>query len=211
MVDRCLKSVDKYKGCYEVIRLSDENLREYIELPQYILDKKTEMTVAHFSDILRVCLLSTYGGIWLDATVLMSAVMPSYVTGGDFFAYQRDDSEARKDYWESAYAYYFGWGRDFHVNMLSSIMAAKADTVIINALASILLAWWKENDGVPDYFFLQILFDVLVKGRLREYNCEIRSDCPPHYLQQSINDPGFDLMPAEAILDTVPLHKLTYK
>ena len=37
------------------------------------------------------------------------------------------------------------------------------------------------------------------------------SDTLPHYLQQSINDPSFDLMSREEILRTIPIHKLTYK
>ncbi|MBQ2527003.1 MAG: capsular biosynthesis protein, partial [Bacteroidales bacterium] len=59
----------------------------------------------------------------------------------------------------------------------------------------------------PDYFFFQILFDVLPS--FGDY--PLVSDCLPHYLQQSINDPSFPLMDKDEILKKIHIHKLTYK
>lgn len=210
-VRECLDSVERYAGEYTVIRLHDDNLSEYLDIPEYIIKKRACFSYAFFSDLLRVMLLSTYGGLWLDATVLLTGQIPREYSEYDFFLFQRDPDENHKDYWENVYAYYFCWDKRFRVNMLSSIFFAKKDTAVINALAGLMMKWWKENESVPDYFFLQILFDVLITGKLKGYNCPMVSDCPPHYLQQSMNDPNFNLMQFEDIVTKFPIHKLTYK
>lgn len=54
------------------ILVSKENYKEYIELPVFLMDRleKGEITFTAFSDVLRQCLLSVYGGAWIDSTVL---------------------------------------------------------------------------------------------------------------------------------------------
>lgn len=220
IVKSCTESVDKWKGDYEVIRLDDKNLAEYIEFPDYVGAARRNMSRAHFSDLLRVCLLHLYGGIWMDATVFMSGPVPEYVFEGDFFVYQRDSAEPNKTYWENVYAYYFGWAEGFRVNMLSSFFYARKGAELVKALSGAILYHWSEgHKTIPDYFFFQVLFDVLVNGcgmagddsSPRIPNCRILSDCKAHYLQQSMNDPGFCLAAKEEILNIIPIHKLTWK
>lgn len=211
VVADCLSSVDRYKGSYQVIRLTDDSYSEYIQFPESILPKIPLMSKAHFSDILRVALLEAYGGIWMDATIMLTGVIPAEYLQMDFFVFQRDPDEPNKDYWENAYAYYYGWAKGFRVNMLSSFMIAKKGHPVISYLSDALLLWWQENDYLPDYFFLQILYDVLVTGRLKKFRCPIVSDCLPHYLQQSINDSNFSLMNRSSIINSIHIHKLTYK
>lgn len=210
-VRKCLDSVERYAGEYRIIRLSDGDLADYLDLPGYVMGKRSCYSVAFFSDLLRVLLLSTYGGIWLDATVMLTGPIPEEYLTCDYFLFQRDPDEKDKEYWQDTYAYYFGWYKGFRVNMLSSIMIVKRDSAVVRRLAELMLKWWRENDAIPDYFFLQILYDVLVTGPMKEYRCPVVSDCRPHYLQQSINDPRFYLMGREEIMATIPIHKLTYK
>lgn len=211
VVADCLSSVDLYKGDYQVIRLSDANYSEYLQFPESILSKIPLMSKAHFSDILRVALLEAYGGVWMDATIMLTGEIPAEYLQMDYFVFQRDPDEPDKDYWENAYAYYYGWADDFKVNMLSSFMAAKKGNLVIALLEHALLLWWQENDYLPDYFLLQILYDVLINGQMQQHKCPIVSDCIPHYMQQSINDPSFNLIPKEEILKKTRIHKLTYK
>lgn len=58
--------------------ITESNFREYIDIPDYILDKfeKKLIVGAHLSDIVRCCLLYKYGGIWMDATLLACAPIP---------------------------------------------------------------------------------------------------------------------------------------
>lgn len=213
VVGKCLNSIEKWKGDYTIIRLDDHNLEDYIQLPDFILQKKNRglIPLAQFSDILRVCLLSVYGGLWLDATILLTGPIPRRYSDMEFFVFQRDPDEPEKEYWENAYAYYFGWSKGFHVNMLNSVIFAKKESAVVMEMTQLLLLFWKTNDDLPDYFFFQILFDIVIKTRLQGRNCVIESDCKPHFLQQSINDSNFSIMDREGILSSISIHKLTYK
>ena len=207
VVQRCLESVDRWAGDFLIVRLSDDHLSDYIDVPDFVLQKRSVYSVAHFSDLLRLMLLKVYGGIWLDATVFLSGPMPNNLTERDLFFFRRDPDEPNYHYWRNTYAYYFGWAKGFRVNLLNSIIMAKAGNHIITDWCNLMLRWWQNHDSIPDYFFFQILCDVY--GFPMEM--PLVSDTLPHYLQQSINDPHFKLMPREEILKRISIHKLTYK
>lgn len=207
IVRQCLDSVDKYATDYTIVRLTDANLSDYLDLPDFVQQKRTVYSCAFFSDLLRLMLLKTYGGVWLDATVFLSNPLPEGYLDYPFFVFRRDPCEPNQRYWRNTYAYYFGWAKGFRVNMLSSIMYAQKGSKTASDLCNYLLFWWEEHTYLPDYFFLQILFDVYQGD---EYYPLI-NDTLPHYLQQSINDPRFSLMQQEDILRRFPIHKLTYK
>ena len=58
----------------DIIVLTSKNFLEYVSFPGYIIDKykKGFIENAHFSDLLRLELLNTYGGLWIDSTVLVT-------------------------------------------------------------------------------------------------------------------------------------------
>ena len=208
VVRSCLESVDKYAANYTVVRLTDENLSEYLDLPDFVQQKRGVcFSRAFFSDLLRLMLLKTYGGVWMDATIFMTGPIPKKWEESDLFLFRRDPNEPHYRYWRNTYAYYFGWAKGFRVNMLSSFIIAKQGNKTVSELCDLMLLWWRDHTDLPDYFFLQILYDV--------YDCpdefELISDTLPHYLQQSINDPKFMIMQREDILNRIPIHKLTYK
>ena len=207
VVRTCLESVDKYAGDYTVVRLTDANLSEYLDLPDFVQQKRAVYSRAHFSDLLRLILLKTYGGVWMDATILMTGPIPRKWAESEFLVFRRNPNEPDYKYWRDTYAYYFGWAKGFRVNMLNSFIIARKGGRTISELCDLMLLWWRDHDALPDYFFFQILFDV--------YDCQDKfqlvSDTLPHYLQQSINDPRFSLMQREDIFKRFPIHKLTYK
>lgn len=206
----CFASVDKYKGDYEVIRLSDDTIAEYVDLPPFVWEKlrhNPSFTRTFFSDLLRVALLRTYGGVWLDATILMTGQFPQSYEQEDHFLFRRDETEKDKKYWESAYAFYYGWHLNFKVRMLSSIFFAQKGSKTINALYELMLYLWEHAERNPDYFSFQILYEVLKeKGFIV---APIVSDCVPHLLQTKING-TFDAVSFEEVFALTPLHKMAY-
>ena len=194
MVRICMDSVDRWAASdYRIIRLCDDNLTDYIEVPGWLKERlcKKIISVAHFSDILRCMLLSAYGGLWLDACTLLTGKLPDTLFKYDFFIYQRDPSEQHKKYWENTFAYYWGWNKDFRVNMLAGIMFAKAGNKIVSDIATMFFDYWQKNDKMPNYFFLQILFDLYIK-------------------RQVING-GYPYMSVPEILKMTTVHSLNYK
>ena len=206
----CMASVDKYKGEYQIIRLSDETIKEYMDLPDFVWEKRNRgiFSRTHFSDLLRLCLLATYGGVWLDATIFLTQELPIEYTEYDFFMYQRDNDEAHKEFWMQSYAYYWGWNVNYKVRALTSIFFAKKNTHPIHVMRDLLMYYWQKENRLIDYFILQILFNELVEQRVIE-NCPIVNDTYPHILQTMING-MYPWMTFDDLIKIVPIHKMTY-
>jgi len=77
LVKRCIGSFSKVKN-KKVIILTKDNWKEYIHIPDIIVDRlnKGGMTYTSFSEVVRLQILSTYGGLWLDATVYIDKEIP---------------------------------------------------------------------------------------------------------------------------------------
>ena len=211
VVQMCFDSVDKYKGGYKVIRLCDDNLGEYIEFPKDVWSKYKLGIVGatHFTDLIRIALLSAYGGVWLDATILLTGTIKDMLSLNDWFLYQRDSNQEDKKLWSRTYAYYFGWHKDFKVRMLSSIIYSKSSTTVLTDLFQLMLYYWKTENSIKDYFFFQILFTQYMQKHPKR-NCPIISDCLPNMLQMYITKSYLKYTIPE-ILQKVSIHKLAYK
>ena len=215
IVTKCIESVSKYKGDYEHIILNNETIGEYIDIPDFVIDKlknNNTFTYTFFSDLLRVMLLSVYGGIWIDSTILLTNKLETNIVNKDFFVYQRT-IEKPKDYkiWENYSCYYFNWEKEFKVNFLSSFIVAKRHNKLITALQDILLEYWKQEDSLLHYFVMHIIFDELIKSeQFKNENCEIMSDCLPHLLQIKLNK-KFDQTYWNKSIQETSIHKLSYK
>ncbi|WP_288360217.1 capsular polysaccharide synthesis protein [uncultured Bacteroides sp.] len=211
IIQICFQSVDKYKGDYQVIRLTDATIPDYLDLPAFVWEKRKnpQFTRTFFSDLLRLALLATYGGIWLDATILLTGHLPEAYKKTEFFMFQRSDEEKNKDYWENVYAYYFGWDRDFKVRVLNSVIYAQKGSQVISVLCDLLLHFWRTQNTVPDYFFFQVLFNELMTSRFPDRNSMIVNDCIPHILQTKING-TYDSFSFEEALELSNIHKMAY-
>lgn len=211
LIKLCFLSVDKYKGNFKVVRLSDDNLDEWIELPSFIVSKykKGEISQAHYSDIIRLALLHSYGGLWLDATIFLSGPLPQYVTSAEWFMYQRDPYQEDKRLWRRTYAYYFGWHKNFKVRLLNSVIYSRQGSKVMGDLLQLLILYWQSASCAEDYFFFQILFEEYI-SQCPENNCMIMSDCIPHYLQMFLTGSyiKYDLC---EILEKTTLHKMSHK
>ena len=75
LVKACLASQKKHMGGYEFRVLDLNSYRQWVELPEYVVKKyrNGQMPPAAFSDLIRLAVLKKYGGVWMDATVLLRA------------------------------------------------------------------------------------------------------------------------------------------
>lgn len=214
LVKRCFDSVSEQMGDdYTIIILDEKSISEYIALPPFMWDKLTQGTLSKtfFSDLLRVCLLSAYGGVWIDATIYLSGKLPANWLSQDFFALQRS-SVPPQDYkvWQSFSSGYFVWDKDFKVRFLNSFMSAKAHNPIIMALQDILLAYWERENKLIHYFLFHFIFELLLQDeRYAKANCAITNDTDAHLLQLHAKEP-YSVTLWQEIQRTTPLHKLTY-
>jgi len=70
-IKRCYDSLLRNKGNHSVVLITNENLSDYVSLPNHIIIKHDKGIISntHFSDIVRCYLLWKYGGIWIDAAL----------------------------------------------------------------------------------------------------------------------------------------------
>lgn len=78
LVKRCIESIYANAKNHPVYLITKENYSEHLEIPGYMLERVAvgHMGLAHLSDYIRVKLLATHGGLWLDATMFVSGKVP---------------------------------------------------------------------------------------------------------------------------------------
>lgn len=75
VVRACYKSVLKHKENHKVVLVTRDNVKEYVDIPEqiYTLASKEKISITHLSDVVREHILYQQGGIWMDATLYMTA------------------------------------------------------------------------------------------------------------------------------------------
>lgn len=70
----CYNSLKRNAGRYKIVFVDEKNFSRHVDIAPHILDKFRvgKISRTNFSDILRVNLLEQYGGLWLDATILVT-------------------------------------------------------------------------------------------------------------------------------------------
>lgn len=74
IVSTCYNSVKANANGREVVLITSDNVEKYISIPKFIKDKVNngKMSRTHLADYIRISLLNNYGGLWIDATVLVT-------------------------------------------------------------------------------------------------------------------------------------------
>ena len=200
LVKQCIKNIKKYNSGREVRVLTNDNIFQYIGLPDFIIDKKRKGIISntHFSDIIRVCLLEKYGGTWIDATVLLTGEIPEVILMQDFFAFSIPVSSM-----------------SYHFHLFSSwFLHVKPEHVFIKNIKNSLFKYWEKEDALVDYFTLHLMAFNIIQGDqlfidIWENTLNISNEAP-HALQKRLND-KFDPVVFEEIKKQSTIHKLTYK
>lgn len=70
----CYKSLLKHSASKTVNLVTAENLKEYIQVPDFVKEHldKGKISRTHFADYIRIMLLAKFGGLWIDASVLVT-------------------------------------------------------------------------------------------------------------------------------------------
>lgn len=89
IVKTCFKSMRTYIKNRRLMILDEKSVAKYISIPKDIVEKykKGIIPAAMFSDLVRYSLLYKYGGLWLDATVLLTDQLPAKIVNSDFFMF----------------------------------------------------------------------------------------------------------------------------
>lgn len=197
LVKKCYQSVIKNNPDKKVIVITEKNISDYVTFPEYIVTKWKQgvITHTHMTDLLRLELLITYGGLWLDATVLCTGIAPEYFFDSDLFFFQTLKP-----------------GRDGHASYISSwLMEAKTNNKILMATRELCYEYWKTNNTMWDYFLLHDFMSIVLEKYEEDWKEIIpRDNATPHILLLRLFDQYDEKMWA-TIKSQTQFHKLTYK
>lgn len=145
LVRQCMESQRRGMPDCEFVEITEENCTQWIPLPQQIVEKwhKGIIPAALFSDILRMELLTRYGGVWMDASVLCTLDEPNNQ------AHHREKVEKILE----SEAFVMRYFRDGKVTGIGNwLMAGRAGNELTRRTRDRLVAYWMENDATVNYY-----------------------------------------------------------
>ena len=199
LIQKCFDSVcrNKPKG-FDIVLLSDDNLNDYIQLPDFIWEKykKGYITTTHLSDIIRLELLCTYGGCWIDATVFCSGIIPDYMVNREMFLFKASKMD------------------NVVLKMSSWWLTAEKSNRLVHVTRKILYSFWKQENNIRNYFLLHAIMSKLIDQdslcKSIFYNIPYFNNGNSHVLHSKM-PVEFDEEEWRIIKDISVIHKLSYK
>ena len=93
IVRACIDSVRKNAGGHEVIVVTEDNMGDFVRIPDWVLEKVKDgvITRTNLSDLLRLSLLAEHGGLWLDATFFCCRHLDDMVFSAPIWTIKRPD------------------------------------------------------------------------------------------------------------------------
>lgn len=148
LIKKTFQSIVKYSNGHEVILLSKTNYSSFVDVPKIILDKveSKKMSFAHLSDFIRLQLLSRYGGLWIDSTILVLKPIEDAVFSYPFYSIHTNPHDNKC---VGRYRYFV------------SLMASKADDPFILNCYNIFKEFWLRYDKALDYLFMDYCIDYV--------------------------------------------------
>lgn len=82
-----LQTIERHKGEHKLVVITKDNYKDFVSIPENIIQKlnSKKITITLFSDILRCNLLADHGGIWMDATLIMTGSFDKTIYSSRFF------------------------------------------------------------------------------------------------------------------------------
>lgn len=205
----CYNSLKQNAGRYKIIFIDEKNFSEYVDIAPHILDKfrAGKISQAHFSDILRVNLLERYGGLWLDATVLVTEPLENYknLLAKNYFT-QRFHEE--KSY-RNTFAQNVAYGR-WAGNMQGSSVLKNPLFLFAKELFN---DYWLNFDELIDYFLIDFTMALAYENIpvvRKEFDDVPINNTGVWFIQNHLND-SYAAYPFDKILSDTFLHKLSWK
>jgi hypothetical protein len=178
--------------------LDNDNLCNYIKLGDYVDVTKKNINNTALSDVVRVALLKTYGGLWVDATTFCNKPLNEWIKDyidQDFFAFSKPGQDRLLSTW--------------------FIYSTKEHYIISQWLKSI-IGYYEINHTPHTYFWVHYLFGDLYHQDIKFMNIwdnvpKICADAPHHLLHTGMFKTMTGQIKKEIDEQVTPVYKLTYK
>lgn len=196
LVSQCYKLLKQHCTTHPVKLLTKDNYQEHIELPPRIMTlfQSGTITMPQFSDIMRMYLVSTHGGIWIDSTYWI--IRPFDISSEPFISVKSGNE----------YDPFIPRGR-WSGNFVGGAKRAKYFRFMYEALIN----YWNRHECLINYFlidyFTQIAYTHFpdVKEQIDLY-----ARCCPNLTALNMNEP-YDESRFMEIIEKNNFLKLSWK
>lgn len=149
-IKMCLSSLKHNLDSVELHVIDKDNIRDWIDLPEFIYDKVKcgEITLTHLSDIVRMNLLNKYGGVWFDATIIMLDEFDEKWLEYYYFTAKQPPKDC-------LCVSNFRW--------TGSYLGGKKGNFFFGYMSEAFESYWKEHHCLIDYFLIDFLVDIALK------------------------------------------------
>ncbi len=205
----CYNSLKQNAGRYKIVFIDEKNFSDYVDLAPHVMKKfrAGKITRTHFSDILRFNLLERYGGLWLDATVLVTEPLENYknLLEQNYFT--------QRFYKEKSYSNNFAQ----HITFGRWTGFIQGTTIIHNPLfvfvKELFDSYWKDFDEMIDYFLIDFSMALAydnIPCVTKIFDAVPINNIGLYFIQNHLND-SYATFPYDKILKDTFLHKLSWK
>jgi hypothetical protein len=168
IVRACYRSLTGNANGHKINLVTKDNFHNFAAIPAYIIKKmnKKIISLTHFSDILRMCLLYEHGGLWLDSTVLLTAPLPSLppICAHLGFWSPKDDGKILKT-WFGAENWIVREGK-----WLTFCLYLSRHNLLAGIVRALFFEYFKNKNIPIDYFlfdyFISLSYDALQEIRI---------------------------------------------
>lgn len=149
IVKICYASLKAHANGHPVRLLTKDNYRRYVEMPEWVMTKFNAgmITITHFSDLLRLALLSRYGGFWMDATLYLTGDLPKDTPYFFTLKQNRKHEEFVSAYRWSGYC-----------------IGGATDNPLFSRAHTILMLYWREHNKLINYYVLDYVLNILYES-----------------------------------------------
>lgn len=200
VVKVCVHSLIRGMGeSAHVFLLDENNLFDYIDLPDYIVQKwrKGIISNTHFSDLVRIRLLNVYGGVWVDSTVYFTGdKLPAYIEHSKLFMFSR----------------WVNWRSGLEAKIAANwLIAAQPANEMLIGLEALLNEYWKKENKLINYCVFHIFWTMVAECFPSEWNQVEKILRDPSMLLNRELTCKYNSARFERLKDMTDFHKLTYK
>ena len=146
------QSLQKYLRNCRIVPVDNGNYPKYVTIPQYIVEKmeRKEMTLTFFSDVLRFSLLAEHGGLWLDASIMVTRpINYREIMSRDFFTIRlKKDPANRRIISRGRWTIFL-------------IGASKKGEKLVCLTRNSLYRYWQKEKNVIHYFLTDYLMELI--------------------------------------------------
>ncbi len=178
IVKVCQASLHQYLKDRDFVVITEKNIDEFVTFPMHIQQKYLEgkIPMAQYSDMLRLELLTRYGGTWIDSTVLCTGNV-NFNNNDNFF-----DAEL--------FLFQFlKKGDTRFIGISNWFITASSNQKVLLILRDMLYQYWKDYNCVVAYFIFHVFFTMIAEKMPEEIKKMPRkSNKYSFYLEHRLGD-----------------------